>query len=144
MSFISGLMDRIRQAAQTAITPVLLFPGSGRAGPGPQIVYGSDPPADGVCMIQGAGFAPEEYMDTGKLCSLPVLVNGKSEDQYTVLERLTAIHEALTKTFDYAALSDEHVQVISIRTTASPSVIGREQNRQWICGSSLEVTFYWR
>lgn len=144
MSFISCLMDRIRQAAETAITPILLFPGSGQSGPPRQIVYGSDPPIDGICMIQGSGFPAEEYMDTGMLYRLPVILNGKNESQELVLTRLTAIHEALTKTYDYAALSDERVQVINIATTATPSIIGREQNQQWICGSSFEVVFYWR
>ena len=40
--------------------------------------------------------------------------------------------------------SVEAVQVINIATTSAPAIIGREQNHQWICGSSFEVSFYWR
>ena len=131
MSFISELMENIRVAAEATE-------------PYAPIVYGSDPPFDGICMIQGAGFPSEEHLDTGMLYQLPVLLNGKNESQELLLEDLTAIHAALTKTHDYSDLTTEHVQVINIATTASPSIIGREQNRQWIGGSSLEVSFYWR
>lgn len=131
MSFISELMDNIKTAAEATE-------------PYASIVYGSDPPTSGICMIQGAGFPSEEHLDTGMLYRLPVLLNGKHASQETLLDALTAIHTALTKTHDYSDLTTESVQVINIATTASPSIIGREQNNQWICGSSFEVSFYWR
>ena len=131
MSFLSEIMDGIKAFAETTQ-------------PYAPIVYGSDPPVNGICMIQGAGFPSEEHLDTGMLYRLPVLLNGKHECQETVLEALTAIHAVLTKTLDYCVLSTEHVQILNVATTASPSIIGREQNHQWICGSSLEVAFYWR
>ena len=139
MSFISDLMAELKAAAEAAITP----DPSGEESPMP-IVFGSDPPIGSLCMIQGAGFPSEEHLDTGMLYRLPVLLNGKHNSQETLLEAVTAIHTALTKTHDYSDLTTENVQVINIATTASPSIIGREQNRQWICGSSFEVAFYWR
>lgn len=157
MSFISELMDNIKDAAEAAITPEPPAPAAtGTRGEDPtptppappepavNIVYGSDPPIGGICMIQGAGFPTEEHRDKGMLYQLPVLLNGKNASQELILDYLTAIHAALTKTTAYADLSTEAVQVINIRTTASPNIIGREQNNQWICGSSFEVSFYWR
>lgn len=131
MSFISDLMENIRAAAEATE-------------PYAPIVYGSDPPFDGICMIQGSGFPEEEHLNTGMLYRLPILLNGKNSDQAVLLDALTEIHAALTKTHDYTGLGTQAVQVINIATTASPSIIGREQNRQWIGGSSLEVSFYWR
>lgn len=108
------------------------------------IVYGSDPPENGICMIQNAGYPAETHLDKGYVFQLPVLLNGKHVDQYTVLGTLTSIHKLLTKRLDYADLSDEQIQVINIETTSLPAIIGREQNNQWICGSSFNISFYWR
>lgn len=131
MSFITDLMEGLKDLADATQ-------------PYASIVFGSDPPQNGICMIQGAGFPTEEHLDTGMLYRLPVVLNGKHTDQETLLEDLTAIHETLTKTHDYSDLTTEDIQVINIATTASPSIIGREQNAQWVCGSSFEVAFYWR
>jgi len=108
------------------------------------IVFGSDPPYNGICMIQGAGFPDEKHLDTGMLYRLPVLLNGKNESQELLLEDLTAIHAVLTKRNDFSELNTDEVQVVAIRTTSLPQIIGREQNNQWIAGSSLEISFYWR
>jgi hypothetical protein len=108
------------------------------------VVFGSDPPANGICMIQAAGAPSEKHFDTGMLYRLSVLLNGKHTNQQTLLDALTQIHTALTKRNDFNDFSTEDAQVLSIMTTASPQIIGREQNSQWIAGSSCEVSFYWR
>ena len=131
MSFISDIMENVATAAETT-TPYA------------QIVYGSDPPENGICMMQNGGFATEDHLNTGKLYTLPVLLNGKHESQQTLLNALTAIHVRLTKTHDHTDLGTEDVQVIAVRTTAAPMIVGREQNNQWIAGSSFEIDFYWR
>lgn len=131
MSFITDIMDRLAAKAETTE-------------PYASIVFGSDPPLNGICMIQTAGAPTEEHLDTGMLYRVPLVLNGKNEDQELLLDTLTAIHTALTKTHDNSDLSTEDCQVIHVATTAAPAIIGREQNRQWIAGSSLEVAFYWR
>lgn len=130
------------------------------------IVFGSDPPDHGICMIQNGGMPSETHLNHGQLYTLPVLINGKHEDQHTLLETLGAIHEALTRIWDTdfadsmvgqaivggadvdmsgpESLSDDRIQVVNIETTAFPSILGREQNLQWISGSSINVYFYWR
>ena len=108
------------------------------------IVYGSDPPENGICMIQAAGAPTEKHLDANMLYRLSVLLNGKHSNQQTVLDALTSIHTMLTKRNDFNDFSTNDAQVLSIMTTASPQIIGREQNNQWIAGSSFEVSFYWR
>ena len=108
------------------------------------IVYGSDPPENGICMIQAAGAPTEKHLDANMLYRLSVLLNGKHSNQQTLLNALTSIHTMLTKRNDFNDFSTSDAQVLSIMTTSSPQIIGREQNNQWIAGSSFEVSFYWR
>lgn len=131
MSFYSELIDNIAQAAE-------------ETEPYASIVYGSDPPYDGICMIPTGVGPMDTHMDKGMRYDLPVVLNGKNADQQLLLDDLTRIHEALTRRTDYSDMSTEECQVVDIATTALPSIIGREQNKQWICGSSINVKFYWR
>ena len=131
MNFIGEMIGKVADLAETTE-------------PYASIVFGSDPPLNGICMIQNGGYAPETHLNRGMMYSVPVLLNGKHENQQTVLDALTAIHEVLTKHENYNDVSTDAVQVVAITTTAAPSVIGREQNNQWICGSSFDVSFYWR
>ena len=131
MSFYSDMMDSIAAAAETTE-------------PYADIVYGSDPPKDGICMTPGPGMPSDTHLNKGMVYRLPVVLNGKNTDQEKLLNDITAIHEELTRRLDYSDLSTEDVQVVNIETTALPSIIGREQNSQWICGSSLDVVFYWK
>lgn len=128
---ISGIMDKIADA----VDALNLYA---------NIVYGSDPPENGICMIQAAGAPTEKHLDANMLYRLSVLLNGKHSNQQTLLDALTQIHTALTKRNDFSDFSTTDAQVLSIMTTSSPQIIGREQNNQWIAGSSFEVSFYWR
>ena len=130
MSFYSDMLDNIVELAESTE-------------PYADIVYGSDPPMDGICMIPANGAPDSTYLDKGMLYRLPVVLNGKLGDQQKLLDDLMAIHEALTRRTDYSDISTADVQVVNIETTALPSIIGREQNNQWICGSSLDIVFYW-
>lgn len=131
MNFIDEMIGKVVDLAETTE-------------PYSSIVFGSDPPLNGICMIRNGGYAPETHLDKGMMYSVPVLLNGKHTNLQTVQDALTAIHAALTKHDNYNDVSTDAVQVVAITTTAAPSVIGREQNNQWICGSSLDVYFYWR
>ena len=128
---ISAIMDKIADAADAL-------------GLYATLVYGSDPPENGICMIQAAGAPTEKHLDANMLYRLSVLLNGKHSNQQTLLDALTQIHTMLTKRNDFSDFSTTDAQVLSIMTTSSPQIIGREQNNQWIAGSSFEVSFYWR
>jgi hypothetical protein len=131
-NFIDGIMQNIADLIDNEVEPYA------------SVVFGSDPPDGGICMIQGAGAPTDTHLDKGMLYRLPVVLNGKNKSQSLVLTDLTRIHEALTRKLQYQDLSTADCQVVNIATTASPSIIGREQNSQWVCGSSFEISFYWR
>jgi hypothetical protein len=131
-SFIGEILENIADYIDDEVKPYA------------DVVFGSDPPVNGICMIQGAGAPTDTHLDKGMVYRLPVVLNGKNASQELVLDDLTAIHAALTRKTDYSALSTDTCQIVDIATTAAPSIIGREQDSQWICGSSFEVSFYWR
>ena len=131
-NFIDGIMQNIADVIDNDIKPYA------------DIVFGSDPPVNGICMIQGPGAPTDTHLDKGMVYRLPVVLNGKNTNQLTLLSDLTRIHAELTARLKYQDISTADCQVVDIATTSAPSIIGREQNDQWICGSSLEVSFYWR
>lgn len=105
---------------------------------GVSIVTGSLPPDDGIAMTGNASSNPI-FLDIGSNESMNVLCNGKNVSQKAVIDQLEAIHAALTRRKDFP--STDTWQVYAIETTASPRLIGREQNSQWLYGSSLLVKF---
>lgn len=133
--FIYSSVDRLMQRVTDLAETLDLYA---------PVVFGSDPPENGICMIQNAGYPAETHFDKGFMFQLPVLLNAKHLDQYLLISTITNIHELLTKRLNYADISDDQIQVINIETTALPAIIGREQNHQWICGSSFVISFYWR
>lgn len=104
-----------------------------------QIVIGSDPPINGICMVS-TGSPRSTFRDMDTDWTLSVLLNGKNASQQAVSEALNAIHRFMTLRKDFP--HGNGWQVYAITTQASPRLIGREQNNQWIYGSSLQVKFY--
>ena len=104
------------------------------------VVIGSVPPLEGyaIGMVSGAPIETFRTLSTNE--SFPVLFNGKSADQGAVAADMEQVHQLLT-TSKNLPFTDEW-QVYAIETTASPSLIGREENRNWIYGSSFRVKYY--
>ena len=105
------------------------------------IIIGSLPPDNGIC-ITGSSSPDETYLCKDMLMSMDVVLNGKHTNQQTLSNALGAIHVALTKTMEYPQTSE--YQITNISTVAAPRLLDREQNSQWLYGSSLRVDFYWR
>lgn len=105
---------------------------------GVSIVTGSLPPDNGIAMTGNAGSFPV-FLDMGSNESMNIVCNGKNNNQLAVIQQLDAIHAALTRRKDFP--SGQTWQIYAIETTASPRLIGREQNSQWLYGSSLAVKF---
>jgi len=131
-NFIDGILQKIADYIDDEIEPFA------------KVVFGSDPPNNGICMIQSTGAPTDTHLDKGMVYRVPVVLNGKNTNQLTLLTDLTKIHEELTRKTNYAAFGTDACQVTDIATTSTPSIIGREQNSQWICGSSFDIFFYWR
>jgi hypothetical protein len=109
-----------------------------QAAAGFPVVLGSLPPDDGIAMTGNAASFPI-FLDIGSNEEMNVVCNGKSTEQATVIQRLEAIHGALTRRKDFP--HTDTWQIYAIETTASPRLIGREQNSQWLYGSSLLIKF---
>lgn len=107
---------------------------------GKSVVIGSVPPLEGyaVGMVSGAPIETFRTLSTNE--SFPVLFNGKSADQNSVAADMEKVHRLLT-TSKILPFTGEW-QVYAIETTASPSLIGREENRNWVYGSSFRVKYY--
>lgn len=103
---------------------------------GVSIVTGSMPPDNGIAMTGQA--APQTIMlDIGSNERMSIVCNGKNTDQQTVIDQLDAIHRSLTRRKDFPTGNDW--QVYAIETVASPRLLGREQNSEWLYASSLLV-----
>jgi hypothetical protein len=103
---------------------------------GVSIVTGSMPPDNGIAMTGQA--APQTIMlDIGSNERMSIVCNGKNRDQQTAIDQLDAIHRSLTRRKDFPTGSDW--QVYAIETVASPRLLGREQNSEWLYASSLLV-----
>ena len=109
-----------------------------QAAAGIPVVLGSLPPDDGIAMTGNASSFPI-FLDIGSNEEMNVVCNGKNTQQQAVISQLEAIHAALTRRKDFP--STDTWQIYAIETTASPRLIGREQNSQWLYGSSLRVKF---
>ena len=109
-----------------------------QAAAGAKVVLGSLPPDNGLAMTGNASSYPI-FLDIGSNEQMNVVCNGKNTQQQAVINQLEAIHASLTRRKDFP--SGNTWQIYAIETTASPRLIGREQNSQWLYGSSLLVKF---
>jgi hypothetical protein len=103
---------------------------------GKQILTGSMPPNNGIAMIGTS--APESiFLDIGSNERMSIVCNGKNTGQMEVIRQLDLIHHFLTKRKDFP--SGDGWRIYSIETVASPRLVGREANSQWLYASSLLV-----
>ena len=110
------------------------------ADPYAPILIGSLPVDNGLSMAIAAG-SPVYSMDKGARHELTLVFNGKHTDQAVVSDTLGALHELLTTRTDYPTTA-EGCQITSVETLSAPSYLDRENNSQWLYGSSLRVKFY--
>lgn len=107
---------------------------------GASVVIGSVPPLEGYAVSFVGGNPQSTFFDLNSDQRLPVLFNGKSADQQTLATGMDAVHMALTtsKTLPFS----DSWQIYAIETTSAPNLIGREENQNWIYGSSFLIKFY--
>ena len=125
-SKLTEVVEAVRAKAQTAVTK--------------QIVFGALPPDDGISVMLENGASESTFLDKGQRYHISVSVNAKSTDQLTALDWLGKIHETLTLTKDYP--SGTNWQISNIETTGLPMFLDREQNSQYLYGSSVRIDFY--
>lgn len=105
---------------------------------GMKILTGSMPPDNGIAMT-GQSTSEPIFLDIGSNEQMDVVCNGKNTSQQMIIRVLDAIHHNLTRRKDFP--QGDGWQVYAIETIASPRLIGREANSQWLYGSSLLVKF---
>lgn len=106
------------------------------------ITTGALPADNGICMTWASGAPASTFLDKGMAYQRTIVCNGKHTSQQTVASALGDIHLALTKAKTYP--NAPQWQITDIETVAAPSYLSREQNSQWLYGSSLRVKFYLR
>lgn len=106
------------------------------------ITVGALPADDSLCMAISSGAADAPFLTRGMSYELNVVFNGKNAKQQDVLDALNDIHQYLTQTKIYPRT--DTFQITNIDTTNSPSYIGREENKQYLYGSSLRIRFFYK
>lgn len=106
------------------------------AAAGVHILTGSMPPYNGIAMT-GTGGPESIFIDVGSNERMTVVCNGKNADQQTIIRQMDAIHAALTRRKDFP--HGDRWDIYGIETIASPRLIGREANKEWLYASSLLI-----
>ena len=125
-SKVTQVIEAVRTKAQTAVTKT--------------IVFGAMPPDDGISMALATGASDETFLDKGQNYHASVVINAKSSNQLNALDWLGKIHETLTLTKTYP--SGTNWQIVNIETTGIPMYLTREENQQYVYGSTVRVDFY--
>lgn len=107
-----------------------------------KVLIGPMPADNGIAMAVSTGGPIATELTKAMKYQLTLVLNGKHKDQQIVADTLNGIHEALTRRRAYP--NTEAYQITNISTISAPSYIGREENDQWLYGSSLRVDFYYR
>lgn len=103
------------------------------------IVIGPLPPDNGISIAWSTGQL-ETHWDKRAAVTMQAVLNGKNSNAQTVADALNLIHTTLSMTTTYPEA--ENYQITNISTNSPPCYIGREENNQWLYGSSLTVKFY--
>lgn len=106
------------------------------------VVIGALPADNGISCTVSTGAPSSVFLEKGMAYQMDVVLNGKHSDQQTVSDTLNNIHLALTKTKRYPNTSD--FQITNIESVSLPSYLDREENKQFLYGSSLLIKFYLR
>ena len=109
---------------------------------GGTVVIGSLPPLGGYAVSFVGGAPRAMFWPLTSDQELPVQFTGKNADQQQLAAAMESAHQALTTA---AALPfSDGWQIYAIETTSAPQLIGREENINYIYGSSFRVKFYAR
>lgn len=103
------------------------------------VTVGALPADNGICMAWGPG-SVNQFFNKQASATIPVVLNAKNVSQQAALDALSDIHAALSMAKSYP--SADNYQITNIATGSQPHYMSREQNSQWLYGSSLMVKFY--
>lgn len=104
------------------------------------IVRGPMPPDNGIAVYMATGTPNATFLNKRIVYDIALTLNGKNASQEAVSAALNEIHTALTTATEYPAT--ENWEICDIETMALPSYLDREENNQYLYGSSLRVRAY--
>ena len=104
------------------------------------LVRGPLPPDNGISIYMGASGPSTTFMHKRIVYDFNLTLNGKHASQQTVAKALNAIHTALTTAKSYPAT--DYWEIANIETIELPAYLDREENNQYLYGSSLRVRAY--
>ena len=104
------------------------------------VVIGPIPPIGGYAVDFEGGAPIEVFRPLTSNEELPIVFNGKGANQQALAVAMDNAHVALTTS--KALPFSETWQIYAIETTAAPRLIAREQNKNYIYGSSFRVKFF--
>lgn len=103
------------------------------------VTIGSLPADNGICMAWGPG-SLNTFLNKKAAVTMTAVLNAKNTNQQAALDALSNIHTALNMMTTYPTA--DNFQITNIETNGPPSYLSREQNSQWLYGSSLKVKFF--
>lgn len=104
------------------------------------VVIGSLLP-DRSFSVSFAGGAPAAaYWTLNTDEDMPITFNGKGPNQQDLAVQMEQVHRSLTTNKNLP--TGKNWQIYAITTTSAPQLIGREENGNWIFGSSFRVRFF--
>ena len=104
------------------------------------IVRGPLPPDNGIAVYMATGTPDTTFLNKRIVYNFTLTLNGKNASQQAVSAALNAIHTALTTVTEYPAT--DNWEICDVETIALPSYLNREENNQYLYGSSLRVRAY--
>lgn len=107
--------------------------------PDKTVVHGSMPPLAGIGVL-GYGAPTAIDHNIGAIQKFDYVVNTKDESLQLGIQTLDTIHTFMTRRKDYP--TGKLWQIYSISSSASPRLVGREEDGKWLIGSSISVSVY--
>ena len=104
------------------------------------VTRGALPTGPGIVCEPGPSSTRETYLDKGQYIPLDVTINAKHSNLQTLSDDMARIFEELTRLRTYP--SAQGWEIVDITTYTWPSVIGREDNNQWLMAGALSVRYY--
>ena len=103
------------------------------------VTIGALPANNGICIAWASG-SLNTFLNKMGTVEMSAVLNAKNTNQQAALDALSNIHTALNMTKSYP--SSDNYQITNIETIGPPVYLSREQNSQWLYGSSLRIKFY--
>ena len=106
------------------------------------VTIGTEKPLQGISLIPRGGVTDTTFLEKSSTNELFLMLNGKHDDQETLMSTLDRIHRALVQAKDYP--SGEGWQITNIQTENHPFPEGYDESMQlWEYSSDLLVKFFY-